>query len=342
LGLNIQASGDGAGQKNGLNCSVYGAAGDKYAGLFYANTSDKASNAQTQASTANASSEGTGPVYGIFCQVSGTGAGDKYAIYSQALPSGASPSGDKRFAGFFVGDVTVQGTLSKTAGSFLIDHPLDPYNQTLRHSFVESPEELCLYRGKVSLDTTGKAVVEMPHYFAELTHEEEATVILTCIGMDPFMASYEWNHEFKAFTAYGQPHGQLSYFVMANRDDPAIRILRRPIEENKPEHQLGTLMCPEAYGQPAPAPDIDRAVALRSVPSEFTAPDAAFMPQDLGRSAEGSEAQPPMANFSPERLETEIREREVELKRQLEAHAQVERARLEKQQRPATNGEVTP
>jgi hypothetical protein len=322
-----------------------------FAGRFFANTTDEKSNAPTQALSAQASSAGTGvvsgldiyavsdgagPVFGLMCNASGSGAGVKYGIYSSCW------GGEKNYAGYFDGNVFVGGELSKTSGSFLIDHPLDPYNQTLRHSFVESPEELCLYRGKVSLDANGKADVEMPHYFAELTHEEEATVLLTCIGINPFMASYEWIHDFKAFTAYGQPHGQLSYLVMANRDDPSIRVLRRPVEENKPEHQLGILLFPQAYGQPAPASDLDRVVTLRSDASEFTAPEPAFIPQDHGMSAQSSETHPPMANFSPERVEAEIREREAELNSLLEAHAQVERARLAKQQASATNGEVTP
>jgi hypothetical protein len=42
-------------------------------------------------------------------------------------------------AGVFSGNVNVYGTLTKAAGSFKIDHPLDPENKYLYHSFVESP-----------------------------------------------------------------------------------------------------------------------------------------------------------------------------------------------------------
>src|SRR5712691_3492301 len=38
------------------------------------------------------------------------------------------------------GVVTILGSLIKPAGSFKIDHPLDPKNKYLYHSFVESPD----------------------------------------------------------------------------------------------------------------------------------------------------------------------------------------------------------
>jgi len=51
-----------------------------------------------------------------------------------------NPNSAIGFAGRFVGDVEVTGSLSKGGGSFKIDHPLDPENKYLYHSFVESPD----------------------------------------------------------------------------------------------------------------------------------------------------------------------------------------------------------
>jgi hypothetical protein len=50
------------------------------------------------------------------------------------------------FAENFSGDVTISGNLSKSGGSFKIDHPLDPANKYLYHSFVESPHDEHLQR----------------------------------------------------------------------------------------------------------------------------------------------------------------------------------------------------
>lgn len=156
-------------------------------------------------------------------------------------------------AGWFQGDVYVNGTLSKAHGTFLIDHPLDPENRLLRHMFVESPENLCIYRGKAELDARGEAVVEMPGYFAALTKEDGATVSLTSVGR-PFLTGYEWRPGFERFTIYGEPDRAVSWVVYADRDDPVARMLTRPVEEDKgPGNKAcnrGELLNPGAYGYP--------------------------------------------------------------------------------------------
>ena len=71
-------------------------------------------------------------------------------------------------AGEFIGDVSVSGTLTKGGGSFKIDHPLDPANKYLSHSFVESPDMMNIYNGNVTTDANGEATVALPAYFAAL------------------------------------------------------------------------------------------------------------------------------------------------------------------------------
>ena len=41
--------------------------------------------------------------------------------------------------------------------SFKIDHPLDPANKYLYHSFVESPDMKNIYDGVVVVDSNGEA-----------------------------------------------------------------------------------------------------------------------------------------------------------------------------------------
>jgi len=160
---------------------------------------------------------------------------------------------DFDYAGYFFGPLHVTGALSKGSGTFLIDHPLDPENKLLSHSFVESPENLLIYRGKVRLDAGGQAIVELPDYFPALTDESRATVHLTSVGR-PFPAGYEWSAGGASFTAYGEPGREVSWMVMADRDDPVIHQLRRPVEEDKgPDNKLcdrGELLYPTAYGYP--------------------------------------------------------------------------------------------
>jgi hypothetical protein len=67
--------------------------------------------------------------------------------------------------------VHVNGTLSKSAGQFQIDHPLDPENRWLAHSFVESSDMKNIYDGVTALDGSGEAVVELPAWFSALNKD---------------------------------------------------------------------------------------------------------------------------------------------------------------------------
>jgi hypothetical protein len=62
----------------------------------------------------------------------------------------------------------VTGTLTRSGGSFKIDHPLDPENRYLQHSFVESPDMMNIYNGNAELDDQGRATVVLPEYFETL------------------------------------------------------------------------------------------------------------------------------------------------------------------------------
>ena len=81
---------------------------------------------------------------------------------------GYNPAG---LAGLFVGNLAVSGTLTKGAGAFRIDHPLDPKTKYLQHSFVESPDMKNVYDGVVRTDRRGYATVRLPRYFQALNRD---------------------------------------------------------------------------------------------------------------------------------------------------------------------------
>jgi hypothetical protein len=60
--------------------------------------------------------------------------------------------------------VTIAGDLSKSSGSFKIDHPLKPDTHHLVHSFVESPQADNTYTGQVQLKD-GYAVIDIDEWF---------------------------------------------------------------------------------------------------------------------------------------------------------------------------------
>ncbi len=107
---------------------------------------------------------GQAPSFGVYALATDTGTAQTYGVYAQC-------SNSKSFAVYANGNVAVNGTLSKSAGSFKIDHPQDPEHQWLSHSFVESPDMMNVYNGNVVLDQNGSATVQLPAYFGALNRE---------------------------------------------------------------------------------------------------------------------------------------------------------------------------
>ena len=93
----------------------------------------------------------TNAVYGANSSTSGSGANGGYFVTASPQGSGIvavnTGSGSTDYAAYFEGNVEITGTLSKGSGSFKIDHPLDPANKYLYHSFVESPDMMNIYNG---------------------------------------------------------------------------------------------------------------------------------------------------------------------------------------------------
>jgi trimeric autotransporter adhesin len=89
-----------------------------------------------------------------------------YGMYG-ASSSGVGVYGysNSGYAAYLDGRVYIRGPLSKPGGSFKIDHPLDPANKYLSHSFVESPDMKNVYDGVVVLDDNGEAVIDLPDWF---------------------------------------------------------------------------------------------------------------------------------------------------------------------------------
>ncbi|CAA9260920.1 MAG: Flagellar hook-length control protein FliK [uncultured Chloroflexia bacterium] len=158
----------------------------------------------------------------------------------------SSPDG---YAGYFGGRVHVSGTLSKSAGSFKIDHPLDPTNKYLSHSFVESPDMMNIYNGNATLDAKGEALITMPDWFEALNMEFRYQ--LTCIGgyAPVYIAQEISKNQFKI--AGGKSGLKVSWQVTGVRQDAYAKAHRIPLEEDKPVAERGRLLNPEVFGKPA-------------------------------------------------------------------------------------------
>jgi len=160
--------------------------------------------------------------------------------------AGSSVSG---LAGKFNGNVTITGTVSKGGGSFKIDHPLDPENKYLYHSFVESPDMKDIYDGVVKLDSSGEATVQLPDWFGALNRDFR--YLLTAIGAPSptlYIAEEIADNRFKI--AGGTPGMKVSWQVTGIRQDAYANKHRIPVEEAKSEAERGSYLHPDSFDQP--------------------------------------------------------------------------------------------
>ena len=162
-------------------------------------------------------------------------------------------SGFRRISISSTGAVQVFGTLSKGGGSFKIDHPLDPENKYLSHSFVESPDMKNIYDGVARLDANGEATIELPDYFEALNREFRYQ--LTAMGKPSpglYVAEEIRNHQFKV--SGGAPGAKVSWQVTGARHDAFASAHRIVVEEAKPLTERGTLLYPREQQMAAARP----------------------------------------------------------------------------------------
>ncbi len=118
-------------------------------------------------------------------------------------------------------NVTVAGSLVKGSGTFRIDHPLDPANKLLFHSFVESPDVKNLYDGIAILDENGVATIQLPDYFLAL-NKSFRYQFFALDGAMPDLHVREEIKENRFTIAGGTPGGSISWQVTGIRHDPYI------------------------------------------------------------------------------------------------------------------------
>ncbi|RYE20239.1 MAG: collagen-like protein [Sphingobacteriales bacterium] len=202
----------------------------------------------------------TGNIAGFFNSTAGAGGGvlaEGRYIGVQGTSTGTDPnrqairgenaSSATGYAGVFVGNVSVFGTLAKSAGSFQIDHPLDPANKYLVHSFVESPDMKNIYDGVVTTDAAGNATIQLPDYFQKLNIDYRYQ--LTCINQfAQAIVSMEVNNN--AFSIKtDKPNVKVSWQVTGIRNDPYAQDNRLPVEKAKRADEQGKYIYPQGYGR---------------------------------------------------------------------------------------------
>jgi trimeric autotransporter adhesin len=142
----------------------------------------------------------------------------------------------------------VTGHVTKGSGSFKIDHPLDPANKYLSHSFVESPDMMNVYNGNIMTDRHGLATVNLPDYFEALNGDFRYQ--LTVIGQfaQAIVATKIAGNRFVIRTS--KPNVEVSWQVTGIRHDAYANAYRIPTEEDKAVGEQGYYLHPEVFGQP--------------------------------------------------------------------------------------------
>jgi hypothetical protein len=177
--------------------------------------------------------------YGLYV-IAGTGGGATSRIAVAAVFNGPV---------YFYGAVNISGTLSKPAGSFKIDHPQDPANKYLYHSFVESPDMLNIYNGIARLDQQGCAEVEMPAYFEALNTDFRYG--LTSIGRpSPNLHIAQKMQDRRFVIGGGLPGQEVSWMVTGIRQDAYAKAHPIQVEQDKAGEEKGRYLHPLEHGQP--------------------------------------------------------------------------------------------
>ena len=178
----------------------------------------------------------------------GNGAGSSGGIGIRVFGGLGVNGASNGIAGLFSGNVQVTGTLSKGGGAFKIDHPLDPENKYLYHSFVESPDMKNIYDGNVTTDANGDAVVTLPDYFDALNRDFRYQLTVIGTFAQAIVAEEVTANRFAIKTS--APNVRVSWQVTGIRHDAFANKNRIQVEEDKPEVERGYYLHPEAFGQP--------------------------------------------------------------------------------------------
>lgn len=193
-----------------------------------------------------AASTGGGNTYGVYGYANTIGGATvpstRYGVYGYAV--GATTN----YAGYFSGNVQITGSISKGSGTFKIDHPQDPENKYLYHSFVESPDMMNIYNGNITTDASGYATVKLPGYFESLNSDFRYQLTVIGTFAQAIVAEEVIGGTFKIQT--NQPNVKVSWQVTGIRQDKYAQAHRVSPEVEKEPELKGLYLHAAEWGMP--------------------------------------------------------------------------------------------
>ncbi len=172
------------------------------------------------------------------------------ATYNAAIAGIDNVNAANSYAGYFFGKVNVNGALSATSSNsaikaFKIDNPLNPTEEYLQHSSVESPDMMNIYNGNVTTDAAGNATITLPNYFEALN--KDFRYQLTTIGSfaQAMVSAKVSNNSFSIKT--NQPNTEVSWQVTGIRHDAMANKFRIQNVVAKKGTEKGKYLYPQGY-----------------------------------------------------------------------------------------------
>jgi len=242
------ASSASAGGVYGANVNGFGVVGNAYYGVFGQGGDVNGAGVVGQLSSTLGATQA-----GYLGKVAPDGF--EYAVYAdndilfEEYLIGNPTTGNTMILNATNGNATFGGTLAKGAGTFKIDHPLDPENKYLYHSFVESPDMMNIYNGIEEFDENGFAKVVLPEYFDALNKDYRYQ--LTSIGAPmPNLYVAEEISENVFVIGGGISGKKVSWQVTGVRQDKFANENRVVDEVEKEDYNKGRYVHPTLFGAP--------------------------------------------------------------------------------------------
>lgn len=137
-------------------------------------------------------------------------------------------------------------TLTNGIKAFKIDHPLAPAERWLYHNAVEGDGHYTLYRGNITLDHSGRAVVQMPDWFDALN--DDLVITYGEWGREVSDAPRTSHRIKNGWVIVGQPLRRVSWMASGVRRDAWAAGNPLQVESEKDDKDKGYVAAWREYG----------------------------------------------------------------------------------------------